>query len=234
MLATGTKYYFRNLSLILPVSLLAFAPAFAVIAISVDDAFRFDLGPVRIEVRYREMTSLVCGICLQAGLSLGAIRHLEGGYRDFGEDLIGSIQSLFRCVPVALAGVALVVVGLLAFVFPGLALATMLWVALPSAAVEHRGLVGALQRSFELTRGYRLRILCLLMVFLALGIAVEFAIGLASSFLVPGGLGFLAVAKQIGAILISGLVGSVAAVSYYDLRTLREGAASRAITQAFE
>lgn len=234
MLATGTEYYVRNLSLILPISLLAFVPAFLVIAVTVNDSLRLDLGPVTGELRYREMTTLVCGVWLQAGISLGAIRHLEGGHWRYGDILIESIRSLLRCAPVALASVAVVVVGLLALVLPGLVLATMLWVAVPSAAVERHGLVRALTRSYELTRDYRLRILGLLLIFVVIGAIVEFAISLVLFPLVPEGLLSLGTAKQVGAVFIWGLFGSIAVVCYYDLRTLKEGAANRVIAQAFE
>lgn len=234
VLATGSRHFARNLSVILPISLLAFAPAFLVIAIPVNDALRFDLGPVSVEFRYPEMTTLVCGVWLQAGLSFGAIRHLEGDEWDYGDILIGSIRSLLRCAPVAMAGVAVVVVGLLAFVLPGVVLATMLWVAVPSAAIERHGLVRALTRSYELTRDYRLRILGLLLIFVAIGASVEFAISLVLFPLVPEGLLSLGTAKQVGAVFIWGLFGSIAVVCYYDLRTLKEGAANRVIAQAFE
>ena len=234
VLATGSRHYARNLSVILPISLLAFVPAFLVIGAIVNDALRFDLGPVRGEFRYREMTTLVCGVWLQAGISLGAIRHLEGGRWRYGDILIGSIRSLIRCAPVALASVAVFVVGSLAFVLPGMVVATMLWVAVPCAAVERHGLVRALTRSYELTRGYRLRILGLFLIFVAIGAGVEFAISLVLFPLVPEGLLSLGTAKQVGAVLIWGLFGSIAVVCYYDLRTLKEGAASKAIVQAFE
>ena len=264
VLAEGARYYVRNLSVILPLSLLAFTPAFLVMAISVNDAFRFDLGPVGGELRYREMTGLFCGVWLQAGLSLGVMRHLEGGYhRDFGEVLIGSIHSLFRFAHVAFGVVAVFVVGFLTFVWPsavlantlagtlssfavaiavvgfiavalmGLVLATILWVAVPSAAVEHCGIVSALGRSYELTRNHRARILGLLMILVVIGVIAEFVVSLVF-YRVPGNLLSPEMAKQIGSILIWGLVGSVAVVSYHDLRILEEGTANRAISKAFE
>lgn len=42
------------------------------------------------------------------------------------------------------------------------------------------------------------------------------------------------IGQQIGEIAIWGLVGTVAVVSYHDLRVLKEGAASKAISRAFE
>ena len=78
MLATGTRHYVRNLTLILPVSLLAFVPAFVVIAVSVDEAFGFDFGRVKVEFRYRGLTSLICGVWLQAGLSTVVVRVGSG------------------------------------------------------------------------------------------------------------------------------------------------------------
>ncbi|MYF31094.1 MAG: hypothetical protein F4029_03995 [Gammaproteobacteria bacterium] len=234
VLAAGTRYYVRNLALILPVSLLAFVPAFVVIAVSVDEGFRFDLGPAKVEFRYRELTSLVCGVWLQAGLSTIVIRQLEGSYQDFGETLVASIHSLFRCAHVALIGAVVFVVGLMALALPGLVLATMLWVAMPSAAVERCGLVGALRRSYELTREYRLRILGLFLAFVVVLLIVEFAIGLVLFPRVPEGLSSQEIVKQIGGIFIGGLVGSIVAVSYYYLRTIKEGASSKAIAQAFD
>lgn len=263
--AEGTTYYVRNLSLILPLSLLAFTPAFVVMALGVNDAFRFDLGPVKGQLNYPELTSLVCGVWLQAGLSLGVMCHLEGGYsRHFGEILIDSIRSLIRCAHVAFGVVAVFVVGFLVFVWPsavlantlvgavspfavavfgvgfvagalaGLVLATILWVAVPSVAVEHRGVVAALRRSYELTRNHRARILGLLIIFVVIGEIAGFVVSLVFTFLVPGGLLSPEIGQQIGEIVTWGLVGTVAVVSYHDLRVLKEGAASKAISRAFE
>jgi len=77
-------------------------------------------------------------------------------------------------------------------------------------------------------------ILGLFLAFVVVLVIVEFAIGLVLFFLVPEGLSSQQIVKQIGGILIGGLFGSVAVVSYHDLRTLKEGAASKAIAQAFE
>ena len=140
VLATGARLYLRNLAVFLPASLVAFAPAFAFVAVELDDVAVFEFSWGSWGLDNREIASLLGGVWLQTGLAVGVMNRLEGGYFDPGETVAESVRSLLRFAHVGLALGALVVVGLSALVVPGLVLATMLWVAVPLAVVERRGL----------------------------------------------------------------------------------------------
>ncbi|MCY4057918.1 MAG: hypothetical protein OXG44_07940 [Gammaproteobacteria bacterium] len=238
VLATGARLYLRNLAVFLPASLVAFAPAFAFVAVELDDVAVFEFSWGSWGLDNREIASLLGGVWLQTGLAVGVMNRLEGGYFDPGETVAESVRSLLRFAHVGLALGALVLVGLSALVVPGLVLATMLWVAVPLAVVERRGLSYALQRSFKLTAGYRGRILGLVLVLLVIALVFDFVFAVAVFAVARGvvGIGVVPpdVVLQVSGVLAWGLAGSVAAVCYHDLRVLKEGASAKSIVRVFE
>lgn len=77
-------------------------------------------------------------------------------------------KGLWRLVPVLFTVFLYywcVVFGFYTFVVPGFVLATGLYVAVPVAVCERRGVFGTLGRSFELTEGNRGRVFVLLLLF---------------------------------------------------------------------
>lgn len=238
VLATGASLYVRNLPVFLPALLVAFAPAFAVVAIEPEDVAVFEFGWGRWGLDNREIASLLGGVWLQTGLAVGVVNRLEGGHFGPGETVAESVRSLLRFAHVGLALGALMLVGLLAFIVPGLVLATMFCVAAPSAVLERRSLFYALQRSFELTAGYRGRILGLVFILLLIALVFDFAFAVAVFAVARGvvGIGVVPpdVVLQASGVLAWGLTGSVAAVCYHDLRVLKEGASAKSLVRVFE
>lgn len=102
-------------------------------------------------------------------LTLGAVTHAGGeAYAGRAAGLGESLRrGLGRWIPLAVAGglawIA-VVVGLLFFIVPGLILTAMFFAVGPAAVLEGRGPAGSLERSKELSRGGRARVLGVLLV----------------------------------------------------------------------
>ncbi|MCP1336129.1 hypothetical protein [Futiania mangrovi] len=128
----------------------------------------------------------------------------------------------------ALAPAVLMALGVLAglsvFVLPGLFLATLWYVAIPSAVVERLPGIGALRRSVLLTEGFRWQVFALLIAVSVLVLSVV----LASSVIV--GASAEAGARIFPIVILGlsqGLVGAfgsiTATICYHDLRALKEG-----------
>jgi hypothetical protein len=109
----------------------------------------------------------------------------------------------------------------------------MFSVAGPVRVAEGRGVFGSIQRSRELTRGFRWKIL-LLVILYYVGVAVVDAIVGAVKMLihVPNEIWAISVGPAIGAMLI--LVGTVGlAVTYAGLRSAKEGGSASDVAAAF-
>jgi hypothetical protein len=118
-------------------------------------------------------------------------------------------------------------------IIPAIILLLMFSVAGPVRVAEGRGVFGSIQRSRELTRGFRWKIL-LLVILYYVGVAVVDAIVGAVKMLihVPNEIWAISVGPAIGAMLI--LVGTVGlAVTYAGLRSAKEGGSASDVAAAF-
>jgi hypothetical protein len=142
------------------------------------------------------------------------------------------------------AGTGLVVTiasgaGMLLLLVPGLVFMVAACVAVPAAVVERPGVVGAIQRSFDLTRGSRWPLFAaggvVLVVLWALSLVTQVAFGLAA-FAIPGGQGvaFRMIGTQLGNALFSVIPAVAIAVSYHDLRLAKEGVDTAELAKVFE
>jgi hypothetical protein len=104
-----------------------------------------------------------------------------------------------------------------------------LWVTVPAVVVERAG-IGALGRSFELTKGHKWRILGILAILLAVQWALSFVVVFAAIASVKVG-----IVLEVGAsLLIGALTATAAAVGYHDLRRAKEGVGVEDLLQVFE
>src|SRR5262249_11459126 len=108
----------------------------------------------------------------------------------------------------------------------------MLWVAIPVAVVERPGMFRSLSRSRELTRGFRWRLLGVLLVIFVASTAASWLVEL---ILNPV---FEPVIKSIVTLVVqtafTALWAVASAVSYYMLRTSKEGVEIEQIAAVFD
>lgn len=125
----------------------------------------------------------------------------------------------------------------IALVVPGLVLYTMWWVAVPVAVLERPGAVASLRRSAELTKGFRWRIFALFLGFLLAvvgGGVLIFGIGLSADL---GAVAVDSISIVAGWILSAAFMATQAvlvAVSYYQLRVVKEGVGIDEIAAVFD
>jgi hypothetical protein len=121
------------------------------------------------------VVSTLTGILASVALTVGTVQAL-GGKRP--PDLAGMLQWIFtaRAGPAVVLGVVqwlVIALGFAALIVPGLWVLTIWMVALPALIVERIGVGEALNRSTELTRGRRWRVLgTFIVAALAVGIPV--------------------------------------------------------------
>ncbi len=129
---------------------------------------------------------------------------------------------------------AVIFVGIVLLVVPGIILIAGLLLAIPALVIEGNSASAALSRSWELTRGSRWRMLGLLVVLVILVYVPIAAIGGLVAMFVPGAGSMLttpSITLSVAAAAVSGLVQifiyplfyCVLTVAYYDLRVRKEG-----------
>jgi hypothetical protein len=146
-------------------------------------------------------------------------------------DALGRATPLLgRLIGCAILFTLLVGLGFMLFFFPGVIAAVGLMLAFPALVLEDLSPTGALRRSWELTRGARLRMFGLLVtLFVLLYIPIVALSGVATLLLSRGPAsgsvsGLLAVVLGgLIQLLIYPLFYCVLTVAYYDLRVRKEG-----------
>lgn len=250
ILRTSFAVYFSNLPVFLPLSLIVLSPAFAVVLLPdssslndrptmpdpnevIDPATVFGmLGPFYLILVRESFVGWLCTFWLEAAFAFGVVRHLRGGYAGFAESFV---QFVRRVVPASLIALIVAVVtgvGFMLFIVPGVVLAMILWVAAPAVVVERGGL-RALSRSAELTRGFKGQIFGLALI---LGLFQWVALGmtsLAATSITTNTLLAWTIAEAVWVVL-TGIWATAVAVTYHDLRVLREGVDTRTVSRVFE
>ena len=250
VLRTSLAVYWQNLGPFLVLSLLAFAPAFVLLAlVPASDppippqlsAEPGELDPQAIRefwgeffTFYREslgyfLVSISGATWLEAALAYAVVRSLRTGPPSLLETVWQSLRALAHVCVVAVLVVLVTSLGFLLLVVPGIIATLMFFVAVPIAIVERR-FGSALRRSHQLTSGYKwplFGVLILLgIVFGVCGIVLDaITEDLAPNAGLYVGL-LVSVATASGSAVVT-------AVCYHDLRVLKDGAGG-AIADVFD
>ena len=247
---TSFAVYFSNLPAFLPLSLLVLLPSFAVVLVP-DSSTLNDppvlpgpdelqdpeavfavLGPIYAVLIREFLVDWLCVFWLHAALAFGVVRHLRGGHAGFVESFVQFVRGVVPVsVVTAIVGLA-TAIGLFLFVVPGVVLAMILWVALPAAVVERRGL-RALERSAELTRGFKGQIFSLALIltlFQLVGVSLAASVSIA---ITTDSLLVWTMTRAVG-VVFAGIWATAVSVTYHDLRLLRDGVDTRTVPRAVD
>lgn len=167
----------------------------------------------------------------------GVFRQLRDG-RSAGprETLARGLGTLLPVIGVAIASALLVTAGILLLVVPGVILAVSLYVAVPVAVVERRGVNDSISRSLDLTKGNRWRIFALMFVLGVVNGGLDWLLRILflserSGF--DGWPWYLGLSSAVSIVL--GAVSAVAAaLVYYQIKVGKEGADADALAAIFD
>lgn len=187
--------------------------------------------------------TVVLGFVLQpvaaGAIIYGVFRQLRGEPAGLGACLAAGFRLLLPVLGVAFVSALIVLGGFVLLVIPGIIFSIALFVAVPVAVVEKKGVMDSIRRSFELTAGSRWRIFGVVFV---IGI-IERVISAGFEQAVTGGTGAGASLSELKAwliiVLALGLLfGAVSAVAsalvYHKLKVQKEGADAEALAAVFD
>ena len=162
----------------------------------------------------------------------GAFQSMRGRPVSLGESVSAGLSRFLPLLGAIFLSALGVMLGMVLLVVPGIILLLMWYVAIPACVVERTGPVRSLGRSRELTKGYRWRILAIVLI-----IGVLSAVGRVLIAAVGGALG----SQWAGVALIvlwqglsGGFGGVLGAVIYYYLRVAKEGVDVDQIAAVFD
>ncbi len=168
------------------------------------------------------LLSLFIRMFAQAALSVGVLEFLNGGRPNLVDVLVVPARRLWPIFIVSLIYFALVALGLVALVLPGVFVFVAGYLAIPAVAAEPElGIEAVFRRSFVLTDGHRVELLAAFTILFGLEQGMAAAVGwamqgpLKEHHLVGPGIMFAADA------LLAGLTACSAPVAYHDLRALK-------------
>ena len=179
--------------------------------------------------------AVILGGLLNAMLCRAAIEDLNDRRPQFGECFGTAIAVLLPLFAIGIVSSIAILFGLMFLVVPGIYLALGWAVAVPVLVQEREGVFGSLSRSRALTRGSRWRLFAMFLVVFVVLWVLQIPLGLLSLLGASIGPAYLAPAISAG---ISGTLSSVftttiAAVSYIELRRIREGTSIDELAQIF-
>lgn len=186
------------------------------------------------------LLNLVGLYLLQGMVVKAAVNGFNGKTTAFGEAFSVGIHKFLPLLGLAIVATLGMMLGFVLLIVPGIMLAVMWSVGSPAVVVEKRGVFASLQRSRELTKGYRWQVFGLLIIYVILSWIIGAAIGgfsLATGGTLTGGTPNLMVnliTEPLVSIL-SGVVASAGVASlYYELRTTKEGVGSEDLASIFD
>ncbi len=183
--------------------------------------------------------TVVLSVVQVGAVTYCTVRHLHGERATVGRMLSAGLR---RGLPVVGTGLVVSIVagaGTLLLVVPGVMFMVAACVAVPAAVVERPGIMGALRRSFDLTRGYRWPLFAtggvVMVVLWILQLGTQLAFTVASVALPRGQSTLLPLlGSQIGNALFSVIPAVAIAVCYHDLRLAKEGVDTAELARVFE
>ena len=162
----------------------------------------------------------------------GTLRELQGQPASLGEIMQHGLSTLAPLLGAAVLLAAIFFLGFALAVIPALVCSVLFWATVPVLVVERRGVIASLRRSCELTKGSRWPIFGLALLALAASAAFGAACGAfldyetdyLRSFILEWGF----------TILLDAFFAVMAAITYFDLKRIKEGADVDQIAAVFD
>lgn len=178
---------------------------------------------------------------LQAALVHGTVAYLNGRKASFSSCLATGLRVFFPMIGIAFLVGWGIVLGLVLLIVPGIMLAMRWIVAVPVRVAEGPGILNAMGRSADLTRGHRWAIFGLVVIFFVAQLMLQGAIAPFSAgmgYTAGGGSPLAALGVSEGlSWIVSAIIAMFTAVGiasiYYELRSIKEGIGPEQLAAVF-
>jgi hypothetical protein len=182
--------------------------------------------------------TVVGSLIVQGGVVKGTVSSLSGQKTSFGDLFQTGFRYALPLFGLGLVYGLMLAIGFILLIVPFFIVLVVFCVAAPALVVERRGIFESFQRSRDLTRGHRWPVFGVLVVFWVMLYVLVLVMGVligVSSLAVGGGAGL--VGPIVGGLVgtLEGLLTAAAIASiYYELRTIKDGAAPHALLSVFD
>lgn len=183
---------------------------------------------------------LVGTFMLQGVVVKTAVNSFNGKATLPGEAMETAVRMFLPLLGLGIVAGAGTGLAFMLLIVPGIIVAVMWSVAAPAVVIEKRGVFESLQRSRDMTRGYRWHVFGLMVIYMILSWIIGAAVGGISlatggSFMEGSGIMWVNVVTNVIINILSGVVASAGvAALYYELRTVKEGAGPEALAAIFD
>ena len=195
---------------------------------------------------------VVSAILLQPALLFGVAKDLTGARASLGEMLAVAVRTALPVLAVGIVAWLAVCVAAIFLIVPGIIVALILCVALPARVLEGPGVMRALNRSADLTRGHRWGILGFFLILMLIFIVISMIAGVVTSALhLVAGEDFmgsmmsgaryswwnwpsLLIVRPLVSALETLIGATAAAALYYELRQVKEGVDAGSLLANFD
>lgn len=244
VLATGFRIWIKNFVPFMLITALIYSPML-IWGIS---GVQGEITPDRFmsiarKLEYVGGLTMLLNVLVSSALTYGVVMELQGQRASIGACITTGLVRFFPTLGVALLSILCIAGGVILLFVGSIVFACMLYVATPAAVLERPGVLGALKRSRELTRGHKLEIFGLLFLLGLLGFGVtKLCQSVALPYLSDAGhldetlrglpkYMYLNLAQQ----MVLGSLGAVmASVAYYFLRAEKEGTSTSELAAVFD
>ncbi len=169
----------------------------------------------------------------QAAVSYAVFQALRNNSASFGA---AASRGFARALPLMVAAVLMafaIWLGFVLLIFPALMLACMWAVTIPACVVERMGAVESMKRSAELTRGYRWKVLALIIITAVVTNVIAYLV----TFIVAGLTGSIivtAILVMLATTVPQAVTSAMSATMYYEFRRIKEGVSLDSLANVFD
>jgi hypothetical protein len=166
-------------------------------------------------------------------LAFAVYQHLRGKHASVADCIGVALRRFFPLLGVAVCSGLFIGLGAVLLIIPGIIFATMVYVASPACVVEKEGVFASMQRSRDLTSGYRWRIFVVMLGVNLLVLVAWFVVrlgamaGTAPWPVIAGCDVFLQTIQMAWN-------GSAAALAYYHLRSIKDSVDVEDVAAVFD
>ena len=227
LVGKALSIYFGNLLPFLVLAAICFAPWIAM---------RFYLETAVPSQGLILTTALLSALgtqVLTGALTYGVVQRLREQPVSLGQIISFGVRSFLRVLVVGLVVGLATGIGSLLLVVPGLIVMTCLYVAVPAAVLESKGVGDAIRRSLDLTRGNRWQVFGAVLLFFLVVIGGGAVVALMATGMNPekGLPAWLEVSLNL---VLAPIGATLPAVCYYMLRRGKESVDPKEIAAVFD
>lgn len=173
--------------------------------------------------------SLILTPMVTGALTYGVFEVVRERDVSFGEVMRIGLAKLPPVLMVSIVQGFFIFIGMMLCGVPGIIAACMLAVAVPVAVIENAGVTKSINRSMDLTKGFRWTVFGVIFTIGLLQFALGLAINVIAGISLPLFFGF----QSVISIFVPGLSATASALIYYHLRSEKEALDVEAIAEVF-